>query len=177
MQESVGGGQAHQHGADSKWAYSERLAGLRPRGGVVLVERKDGATRQRKPQCASGTASPSSGSPTGAMKVRRLLGRGVLRGCGRRRRMEGFKDKERRSGVGNHTEVGGVQRLASAAQLLHGDEFRRPAVSIYHRRRPPSAKASAPPSAAFAEAARALADRRRTRRSANFRTTAGLLDG
>eukprot|EP00873_Tetraselmis_striata_P020098 jgi/Tetstr1/440362/TSEL_028698.t1 len=32
----------------------------------------------------------------------------------------------------HHTEVSGVQRLASA---LRGGEFRRPAVSIYHRRR------------------------------------------
>eukprot|EP00873_Tetraselmis_striata_P013180 jgi/Tetstr1/433444/TSEL_022718.t1 len=71
-------------------------------------------------------------------------------------------DRERRSGVGHHTKVGGVQRLASAAQLLHVGEYRRPAVSIY-----PSAAASAHPySAASAEAARALADRRRFRRRA-----------
>eukprot|EP00873_Tetraselmis_striata_P010680 jgi/Tetstr1/430944/TSEL_020700.t1 len=48
--------------------------------------------------------------------------------------MEGFQDRERRSGVEHHTEVGSVQRLASAAQLLHS---------------------------AYAEAARTLADRRR----------------
>eukprot|EP00873_Tetraselmis_striata_P038925 jgi/Tetstr1/459189/TSEL_004633.t1 len=43
MHESVGGGQAHQHGAAAKRAYSQRLAGLRPllaRGGASLWSAK-----------------------------------------------------------------------------------------------------------------------------------------
>eukprot|EP00873_Tetraselmis_striata_P038581 jgi/Tetstr1/458845/TSEL_004354.t1 len=93
---SVGGGQAHQHGADAERAYSQRLAALSPllaRGGVVFVERKDGPAV--------------------------LRGGRVLRAVGSRRRMEGIEGRERRSGVKHHTEVGSVQRLASAAQLMH----------------------------------------------------------
>eukprot|EP00873_Tetraselmis_striata_P029507 jgi/Tetstr1/449771/TSEL_036835.t1 len=91
-----------------------------------------------------------------------------------RRRMEGFKDRERRSGVGHHTEVGGVQRLASAAQRLHSGEFRRPAVSIYHRRRHPIRRSiGAPPPQPVQKAACALADRRRFCRRALREVPAG----
>eukprot|EP00873_Tetraselmis_striata_P042592 jgi/Tetstr1/462856/TSEL_007805.t1 len=77
----------------------------------------------------------------------------------------GLQGQERRSGVGHHTEVGGVQRLASAAQLLHGgDEFRRPAVGIYHRRRHPIPRSIGAPLRSPTKAAHALADRRRFRR-------------
>jgi len=99
----------------------------------------------RKPQCASGTAPPGSGSPTGAMKVRRFFGGRVLRAGGSRRRMEGIEGRERRSGVRHHAEVSSVQRLASAAQLLHSGEFRRPAVSIHHRRRHPISRSIGAP--------------------------------
>eukprot|EP00873_Tetraselmis_striata_P015363 jgi/Tetstr1/435627/TSEL_024528.t1 len=115
LHESVGAGQAHQHGADAMRAYSQRLAGLRP---LILA-------------CAGSSLWSAKTVPLAKIAAVRRSSGGEYSGSvgAGGRRMEGFHDYRRRSGVDTIPSIDN-------------------------------------PSAAFAEAARALADRRSFRRRA-----------